>query len=176
MVKEKPKIKPAAGLPAEKPQEQGLSRRQNAVQFLKFAAFSVSAGVIELGAFTLLNELTHFPYWPSYLIALVLSVLYNFTFNRQFTFQSAANIPAAMLKVAGYYCVFTPLSTWLGDMCAKAGANEYLVLLVTMALNLSTEFLFCRFVVYRNSINTNERAKKRGNAGSMPDGAQKNRR
>ena len=157
MVKEQAKTNFA---PQEERTAAPLTRRQNAVQFFKFAAFSVSAGVIQLVAFTLLNELTHFPYWPSYLIALVLSVLYNFTFNRQFTFQSAANVPIAMLKVAGYYCVFTPLSTWLGNVCADAGINEYLVLLATMALNLSTEFLFCRFVVYRNSINTNQRAQK----------------
>ncbi len=131
-----------------------LSKRQNVVQFLKFTAFSCTAGIVQAVSFTLLHELAHFAYWLSYLIALILSVLYNFTVNRRFTFKSAANIPIAMLKVTGYYCVFTPLSTWLGDYLTNVGWNEYIVLAGTMILNFVTEFLFCRFVVYRNSINT----------------------
>ena len=133
-----------------------LTRKQNFIQFIKFAAFSASAGIIELVSFTLLNELTGMPYWPSYLIALTLSVVYNFTLNRRFTFKSAANVPIAMLKVIGYYCVFTPLSTWWGDALTRIGWNEYLVLAITMITNFVTEFLFVRFVVYRNSINTND--------------------
>lgn len=133
-----------------------LSTKQNTVQFLKFTLFSISAGIIQTVSFTLLNELTPFAYWPSYLIALILSVLYNFTVNRRFTFKSVANIPIAMLKVTGYYCVFTPLSTWWGDYLTKIGWNDYLVLAGTMIINFITEFLFCRFVVYRNSIDTNE--------------------
>lgn len=139
--------------------ETKLTKKENTVQAVKFLLFSCSAGVIEAGSFSLLNELARFPYWPAYLIALILSVLYNFTLNRHFTFQSATNISRAMLKVFGYYCVFTPVSTILGDWCVEqAGFNEYIVLFVTMVSNLITEFLFCRFVVYRNSINTSERA------------------
>jgi putative flippase GtrA len=132
-----------------------LTRKQNIIQIIKFTAFSATAGIIEVVSFTLLNELSHMPYWPSYLIALFLSVLYNFTVNRRFTFKSAANIPMAMLKVIGYYCVFTPLSTWWGDALTSIGWNEYLVLAITMIANFVTEFLFTRFVVYRHSINTN---------------------
>ena len=121
----------------------------------KFTLFSISAGLIEIVSFTLFNELLHLPYWLSYLIALVLSVLWNFTLNRKFTFQSAANVPVAMLKVAGYYAVFTPLSTLLEHQLAgRLGWNEYLVTGINMALNLVTEFLFQRFVVYRDSIDT----------------------
>ena len=137
-----------------------LTPKENAAQAFKFFLFSCSAGVIEAVSFTLLNEVAHFSYWPAYLIALVLSVLWNFTFNRRYTFKSAANVPLAMLKVFGYYCVFTPLSTWLGDRAVAAGANEYVVLFITMVLNMLTEFLFCRFVVYRDSINTNDVAAK----------------
>lgn len=137
-----------------------LSARQNTMQFLKFTLFSISAGVVQAVSFTALNELTPFTYWPSYLIALILSVLYNFTVNRRFTFKSANNIPIAMMKVAGYYFVFTPLSTWWGDYLTKIGWNDYLVLAGTMLINFITEFLFCRFVVYRNSINTNELGQK----------------
>ncbi|MBO4289315.1 MAG: GtrA family protein [Lachnospiraceae bacterium] len=122
---------------------------------VKFTLFSVSAGLIEILSFTLLNELTHWSYWPCYLIALVLSVLWNFTLNRKFTFKSAANVPVAMLKVALYYAVFTPLSTLLGNFLAETlGWNEYLVTGLNMALNFVTEFLYQRFFVYGKSIDT----------------------
>lgn len=134
-----------------------LSTKENIIQFLKFTLFSISAGIVQAVSFAILNELTSFTYWPSYLIALILSVLYNFTVNRKLTFKSANNIPIAMLKVTGYYLVFTPLSTWWGDYLTKIGWNDYFVLVGTMLINFVTEFLFCRFVVYRNSINTNER-------------------
>ena len=144
----------------EENKEIRLSKKQNAIQFVKFGLFSITAGVIEAGSFTLLNELTRFPYWPSYLIALVLSVIYNFTINRRYTFKSTVNIPKAMLKVFGYYCVFTPLSTWWGDQLSLIGWNEYIVLAGTMIINFVTEFLFTRFVVYRNNINTNKLGQK----------------
>ena len=116
--------------------------------------FSASAGVIQVGSFTIFNELCHFSYWPAYLISLILSVLWNFTFNRRFTFKSATNVPIAMAKVFGFYLVFTPLSTWLGDLAVKADFNEYLVLALTLLSNLILEFLFCKFYVYRNQENT----------------------
>ncbi|MBR0232017.1 MAG: GtrA family protein [Clostridia bacterium] len=58
--------------------------------------FSISAGIIPIASFTLFNEILHWPYWISYGIALVLSVLWNFTLNRKITFRSAANVPAAI--------------------------------------------------------------------------------
>ena len=138
-----------------------LSKKENMFQAVKFTLFSISAGIVQTVTFALLHELTNLPYWPAYLIALVLSVLWNFTLNRNYTFKSAANVPVAMAKVFGYYCVFTPLSTWWGDaLTAKAGWPDYLVLAGTMIINFVTEFLFCRFVVYRDSINTNARAQK----------------
>lgn len=137
-----------------------LSKKQNAIQFIKFTAFSATAGVVQIVSFTLLNEFANFPYWPCYLVALILSVLYNFTVNRRYTFKSVANIPKTMLLVFGYYCVFTPLSTWWGDKLTGIEWNEYIVLGGTMIINFVTEFLFCRFVVYRKSINTNKLAQK----------------
>lgn len=131
------------------------------IRTLKFVLFSAGAGIIQTVTFTLLNEFVTDKYWYAYLPALVLSVLFNFTVNRKFTFKSATNVPIAMLKVAAYYVVFTPLSTWWGDIMAEDWLwNEYLVLAVTMAINLSTEFLYQKFVVFRNSIDTNELAKK----------------
>ncbi len=141
-------------------QKMAPTRRQILEQSVKFVLFSASAGVIQIITFTLLNEIAHLRYWPAYLIALILSVLYNFTVNRRFTFKSANNIPLAMLKVAGYYCVFTPLSTWWGDRLTGAGWNEYVVLIGTMLINFVTEFLFWRFIVFGKTIDTNELAKK----------------
>ncbi len=125
---------------------------------VKFTLFSVSAGVIELVSFTLFNELSGWSYWPSYLIALVLSVLWNFTLNRRYTFRSAANVPKAMLMVAAYYAVFTPVSTVLGSWLADTlGWNEYLVTALNMLANFVTEFLYQRFVVYGRSVDTLDR-------------------
>lgn len=136
-----------------------LSRRENIVQILKFVTFSIGAGIIQIVSFTLLNELTGFAEWLSYLISLVLSVLYNFTVNRRFTFKSANNIPLAMLLVALFYLAFTPYSTWLTNFLTKKAWNEYIVVALNMIQNLLLEFLWCRFVVYRKSINTNSLAK-----------------
>ena len=124
-------------------------------RFIKFALFSVSAGLIEIGAFALLNELTEWTYWPCYLIALLMSILWNFTLNRKFTFRSAANVPIAMLKVLGYYAVFTPLTTIMGDYLAETLMwNEYLVTGLNMLLNFTTEFLYQRYVVFGKSLDT----------------------
>ena len=128
---------------------------------VKFLLFSVSAGVIQIGSFSLLNELLHLDYWVSYLIALVLSVVWNFTLNRRYTFQSANDVPIAMLKVAMFYAVFTPASTWLEHFLAgQQGWNEYLVTGINMVLNFVLEFLYDRFFVFRDSLDTNDRAKK----------------
>ena len=128
---------------------------------IKYVLFSVSAGVIEIALFTLLNELTDWPYWACYLLALIASVLWNFTLNREFTFKSAGNVPRAMGLVALFYCVFTPLTTMLGNFLAEGlGWNEYLVTGINMALNLVTEYLYDTFVVFRGSIDTNKRAQK----------------
>ena len=132
---------------------------QKKTEFLrtvKFTLFSVSAGIIQVVADALCNEVLHFVPWLSYLIALVLSVLWNFTLNRKFTFQSAANVPIAMLKVAAYYVVFTPLSTWWTAVLTgpEFAWNEYLVLIGTMVINFVTEYLFQRFVVFGKSLDT----------------------
>lgn len=133
---------------------------KEALRALKFALFSISAGIIQMGSFTIFNELIKMPYWIGYLIALILSVIWNFTLNRKYTFKSANNVPVAMLKVAGYYAVFTPLSTLLEKYLTDIGWNEYLVTVINMLINFVTEFIFDKFVVFRNSIDTNELAVK----------------
>lgn len=143
---------------AEKKQK--LTKRQTIVQVAKFVAFSMGAGIIQIVSYTLIHELTGWAHWKCYLPSLILSVLYNFTVNRRYTFKSATNVPIAMLKVAFYYCIFTPVSTYLGNLAETAGINNYIIEAVTMVCNLVTEFLVCRFWVYRNSINTNKLAEK----------------
>lgn len=128
-------------------------KRKELLRVVKFVLFSASAGIIQILSFTLLNELTDWPYYACYLPSLLLSILWNFTLNRKFTFHSTANVPVAMLKVLGYYCIFTPTTTLLGNYLAEGLLwNEYLVTAINMLLNLSTEYLFQRFVVYRNRI------------------------
>lgn len=134
--------------------------KKELLRAVKFTLFSISAGIIQIGAFTLLNEFTPLPYWASYLIGLVLSVIWNFTLNREYTFQSANNVPKAMMLVFLYYLVFTPLSTWLENKFTGMGWNEYVVTVINMVLNFVTEFLYDRFVVFKDSIDTNERAEK----------------
>lgn len=89
------------------------------------------------------------PYWPSYLISLVLSILWNFTINRKYTFKSTSNLPRAMLLVALFYVIFTPLSTIIGDKLTAAGWNDYIVLALTMIVNLVTEFLYQKHIVFK---------------------------
>ncbi|MDR0531029.1 MAG: GtrA family protein [Oscillospiraceae bacterium] len=145
-----------------------LTAKENLIQTLKYFCFAASAGAIQLISFTVLTELNIFhdssnPYGPSYFIALVLSVLWNFTFNRKFTFKSATNIPIAMLKVFAYYLVFTPASIWWGNALTFRFSQhwmQYVVLVGTMLVNGVTEFLYQRFFVFGKSINTNESGQK----------------
>ncbi len=128
-------------------------KKKQVWQAVKFTLFSVSAGIIQISAFALL-EIFIKDYWIPYLISLVLSILWNFTLNRRYTFKSAANVPIAMAKVFGFYLVFTPLSTYLGNLAESYGVNDFVILIVTMLANFVLEFLFCKFVVYRGKEDT----------------------
>ena len=138
-----------------------MNKKAELLRSIKFLIFSVSAGIIEIVSFALLNENLGWPYWPCYLIALVLSVLWNFTLNRRYTFRSANNVPRAMALVFLFYLVFTPTSTLLGNWLAEGlHWNEYLVTGINMAMNFVLEFLYDRFVVFGDSIDTNSIAQK----------------
>lgn len=128
-------------------------------RFLKFLVVSLGAGIIQLGTFTLMNELIRWDYWPSYLISLVLSVVWNLTINRKVTFRSTANIPIALLKISAFYAVFTPVTTIAGQWLVNSGWNAYLVQILSMLLNFVLEFLYQRFVVFRTSIDSAKQAK-----------------
>lgn len=123
---------------------------------IKFTIISISAGIIQIGTFTLMYEVFNWIYWPSYLISLLLSVLWNFTINRKYTFKSANNVKVAMLLVLAFYAVFTPVSTILGSLAEGNGVNGFIVEIITMLSNFVLEFLYNRFVVYRNSCDTIE--------------------
>ena len=131
-------------------------KKKELIRTVKFTLFSISAGIIQIASFTLFEELLHWEHWLSYLISLALSVLWNITLNRNFTFASANNVPVAMLKVAGFYLVFTPLSTWWVAVLtgASVGWNQYLVEGLTMIVNFVTEYLYDRFIVFGKSIDT----------------------
>lgn len=136
-------------------------KKKEVLRVVKFVMFSISAGIIEIVSFTILNEFTGWEYWPCYLIALILSVLWNFTLNRKFTFKSASNVPVAMAKIALFYCVFTPVTTIMGNYLAEDLLwNDYIVTGINMGLNITTEYLYDRFVVFRKSIDTNRLAMK----------------
>ena len=125
------------------------------IRFIKFALFSASAGLIEIGAFAMLNEISGWSYWPCYLIALLSSILWNFTLNRKFTFRSAANVPVAMLKVLCFYAVFTPATTLLGSYLADTLMwNDYLVTGINMGLNFVCEYFYQRYIVFGDSLDS----------------------
>lgn len=130
--------------------------KKELIRTIKFTLFSVSAGVIQVGVFTLMEELLMLPHWLSYLVALVMSVLWNFTLNRKYTFRSSSNVPVAMVKVAVFYLIFTPVSTWWTAVLTGSGFgwNEYLVLAGTMVINFVTEYLYDRYFVFGKSIDT----------------------
>ncbi len=139
------------------------AKKKELLRALKFLAFSVSAGAIQMISFTILDLIFPEPIYyvmKSY-ISLTLSVLWNFTFNRKFTFKSASNVKIAMLKTLGYYVVFAPLSIHLGDiyLVQTLGWNQILIQAITMVVNFVTEFLFQRFFVFKNSLDTLEKKK-----------------
>lgn len=135
-----------------------MKDKKEFMRAVKFTLFSISAGVIEIGLFELLNVLTHWEYWPKYLIALVASIIWNFTLNREYTFKSANNVPIAMIEVFIFYLIFTPVSTVLGNYLVEIlGWNDTIVTLLNMLANFILEFLYDKYVVFRGSIDTKEK-------------------
>lgn len=130
------------------------------IRAVKFTIISISAGIIQIGTFALFNDVLHWDYWAGYITSLLLSILWNFTINRKITFKSSNNIAKSMILVLLFYAVFTPVSTILGDLATKNEINEYIVLAVTMVSNFVLEFLYTRYIVYRNSCDTQSKKKK----------------
>ncbi len=142
--------------------EKNVSRRKEFMRGLKFGLFSISAGIVEMVTFSILNEVTNWKYWPCYVIAVILSVIWNFTLNRRYTFQSANNVSIAMIKVLLFYVFFIPLSTIAGDFLTEQMLwNEYLVIVLIMLSNFVLEFIYDRFYVFGKSLDTNQLAEKK---------------
>ena len=132
-----------------------MKNKKELIRKVKFTLFSISAGLIEIGLFTLLDNITNLNYWPKYLIALVASVIWNFTLNREFTFKSSNNIPIAMFKVFIFYLIFTPTSTILGNILVESYKwNEYIVTGISMLCNFVLEYIYDKYIVFNNSIDT----------------------
>jgi putative flippase GtrA len=132
-----------------------MKNKKELLRTIKFTLFSISAGIIEIGLFTLLNKITNWKYWPCYLIALVASVIWNFTLNREYTFKSTANVPVAMIKVFIFYLIFTPVSTIVGNYLAEnLHWNEYIVTGLNMICNFILEYLYDKYIVFRGTIDT----------------------
>lgn len=138
-----------------------MKDKKELIRTIKFTLFSISAGVIEFGLFALLDLITNWEYWPKYLIALVASVIWNFTLNREFTFKSSNNVPVAMAKVALFYLIFTPVSTYLGNYLAETlGWNDFVVTILNMLANFVLEYLYDKYVAFRGSIDTKVKGEK----------------
>ncbi|HPX65180.1 MAG TPA: GtrA family protein [Anaerolineaceae bacterium] len=150
-------------------QDAPLKSRESLIQAIKFTLLSISAAGIEAVSFIILERLTTLPYDIKHVISVVLSVLWNFTLNRRYTFKSANNVPIAMLKVGLFYAFFIPLTAWLGKLADGAGVNEYIIKGSTMVLNFVGEFLWWKFIVFRGSENTNALAKKKQETNNETD-------
>lgn len=140
---------------SEEQEKPKLTRKQQFIEIVKFTLFSISAGVIQLVSDGLLCDWTGWlPWWPAYLISIILSVVWNFTLNRKFTFKAANNVPLAMSLVLIYYAAFIPLSVFGGDaVAAKLPANlGLLVTFVLMLINFVTEFIWDKFIVFNQKI------------------------
>ena len=134
---------------------------KNLWQAVKFTLFSISAGIIQVLSFALLHDVLGLEsYWMSHVPSLVLSVIWNFTFNRRYTFRSDAPLVRSMLLVALFYVVFTLASAWWGTLLEQAGVHAWLIEAINLLANFVLEFLYQRFVVYRGHIDTNDVARK----------------
>ena len=131
------------------------NKKKELMRTIKFTLFSLSAGIIQIALFELLDKVFDLPWGVSYTSSLVASVVWNFTFNRKFTFKSAANVPTAMLKALLFYVWFTPLTLLGGDyLVEQMSWNKDLMTFICMCLNFVLEFLWQRFYVFKGSIDT----------------------
>ena len=149
---------------------------------VKFVLFSISAGVIQIVSSLLLKlviidrvmdpnaTMTFIVEQPTSTfiadtVGLALSVLWNFTFNRKFTFKAANNVPIAMILAFVFYIPFYPFQIWyvptIEAALSSIGGWGYVIGLGTcMIINFVLEFLWQQFVVFRGKVDTNDLAKK----------------
>lgn len=142
--------------------EKSKNKKKEFFRVLKFVGFSASAGIIETVVSTVLDLTVNKSggyYYICYAIALICSVVWNFTFNRKFTFKAANNVPKAMALALLFYVPFAPWTIYLASVLEDKLPN-ILILVINMAQNITLEYLWQRFVVFRKSLDTNDVAKK----------------
>ena len=134
------------------------TKKESAIQALKFTIISMSAGLIQAGSFAIFDSVIKLGWQTSYLVSLILSVLWNFTINRKVTFKSSSNVPVAMAKVAAFYLVFTPATTALGNyLTGTLGWHDYIATGINMVLNLTLEFFYDKYFVFRDTLHKEEK-------------------
>ena len=133
------------------------SKNQQFIQFIKFTLFSASAGAIQLLSTTILHQWTGWLldyYWLAYIIGLTLSVIWNFTFNRKFTFKAANNIPLAMTLVIIYNCIIVVPLALGGDALVNLWGEQWgiLVTAISLLINFITEFFWDKYIVFNQKV------------------------
>jgi len=125
---------------------------------IKFVLISMSAGLIQAGSYALLFYVLDTGWTIANFTSLALSIVWNFTFNRKFTFKSATNVPVAMVKAFAFYLWFYPAQYYLGQifLINNLGLNETLVQGITMVLNLALEYPWQKFFVFKGSVDSAE--------------------
>lgn len=154
-------------------------KRKGVLQFIKYALCAASAGIIQLALFSILQavipqsgktirfivEDMDLVTFISTTVALCASILWNFTFNRKFTFKDAGNVPKAMLLAFLFYVPFYPFQTWyvhtiksllLGPLSTQA--SGIIAEGSVMVINFVLEFMWQKFVVFRKRKEKKEEA------------------
>lgn len=137
-------------------------------QAIKYFCCAASAGAIQLISFTILQLVIKDPTKMWFMtetdvgtfvpttIALALSIIWNFTLNRKFTFKDAGNVPKAMALAFLFYVPFYPFQTWyVATVKPALGAYMNIDLAgviaegTVMLINGILEFCWQKFVVFR---------------------------
>lgn len=154
-------------------------KRKTIRQFIKYALCAASAGIIQFLTFTILQAVIpddgktiHFLVedmsvvtFSATTVALCLSILWNFTLNRKFTFKDAGNVPKAMILAFIFYIPFYPFQTWyvhtikeLLGASINIDAAGIIAEGTVMIMNFILEFIWQKFVVFRKEKPTQEQA------------------
>ena len=146
-------------------------------QAVKYFLCAASAGLIQFVTFTILStvfdktgvtasmgKMWFFGEMDKSLftattIALGLSIIWNFTLNRKFTFKAANNVPLAMGLAFLFYVPFYPFQTWyvgavtgaIRDAIGQPEATWPSIIAegTVMLINGILEFCWQKFVVFR---------------------------
>lgn len=161
-------------------------KRKGVMQFIKYALCAASAGIIQIVLFSILQAVIpsngktiHFIVEDMDLVtfiattvALCASILWNFTFNRKFTFKDAGNVPRAMILAFLFYVPFYPFQTWyvhtIKSLLVEAIGTDGAGIIAegsVMIINFALEFMWQKFVVFRKPKDKKEN-KTEGNENS----------